>query len=217
MQKDLVFFVGVEPNLKWKAYTAAIMEVAHQCDADMVVVLGSLMDTTPHTREPRITGSATSPEMQQRFEELDIWGSGYQGPTSASSILMEACGKENLNFATLWGYSPHYLQASPNPKISYALLKRLTQILNLEVPLGELSDACVAFEAQVSKAISGNEEVSSYVRRLEERYDRAVERQAQEPQEELPPSDVVIKDLEDFLRQQQRGEEEGPEDVARGG
>ena len=143
--RDMVFLVGAEPNLKWNTYAKAIMEVAHTCDVARMVVLGSLLDATPHTREPGITGLATEPETRELFAELGIAGSRYQGPTGVPSVLMESCAQEGLSYASMWVHSPHYLQASPNPKASYTLLRRLLQVLDLDVDLSDLSGASLAF------------------------------------------------------------------------
>ena len=209
--RDMVFLVGAEPNLKWNTYSRAIMEVAHTCDVARMVVLGSLLDATPHTREPGITGLATDAEVRELFAELGVTDSRYQGPTGLPSVLMEACVEQGLSYASMWVHSPHYLQASPNPKASYTLLKRLLQVLDLDVDLSDLSDASQAFEDQVSRALAQNPEWQSHFRKLEERYDRATGHVPEGPQEELPAPDVVIKDLEEFLQQQQRNRRsEGP-------
>ena len=204
-QRDLILFVGVEPNLKWKTYSEAILNIGTQFNADSIITLGSLVDRVPHTRDPLITGSSNTREIQDVLEHSGIWSSGYQGPTGIGSVLVEMCNKLNLNSSSLWGHSPHYLQASPNPKISLALLKTLELICDIKLPLEELSDACIAFETQVDKAIGNNEELLSYVTRLEERYDRTEEK---EGSQELPAPDILIKDLEDFLIQQQRDRDE---------
>ena len=214
---DIVLFSGVEPQLKWKTYASTIVDVAMQHQVEMVVVLGSLMDAVPHTRAPRVTGSANVKDVWELLEQRNVRRSGYEGPTGVTSALMEACTRNDLKYASMWGHSPHYLQTSPNPRVSLALVQRITEVLSLDINLADLEESCVAFDQRVLRAMANSEEATSYIQRLEERYDQITEGQPEAPQEELPSSDVVIEDLEEFLRQQNprdNTDSDGPDDVA---
>ena len=105
--------------------------------------------------------------------------------------------------ATIWANVPHYVSASPNPPASLALLKSLMAMLEIEVPLGRMVRASAAFDAQLNEATSKNTEVSEYVRTLEERIDAenaGVEFDDDEPPAELPATESIVQDIEDFLR-----------------
>ena len=211
--QDLLFYVGTEPQMRWKTFTSTILEVARQFDTERMIFLGSLLDAVPHTREPYITGSATHPQLKEVLEEMGIRGSGYQGPTGAPTVLMEAFTRESLGYASLWAHAPHYLQGSTNPKVPHALLERLAPMLGLELDLTEWAQAGAAFESQVNESISSHPETLEYVRQLETRYDQATESLPQPPAGELPSSEEVIRGLEEFLRGQQPSQQddgEGP-------
>jgi len=202
--RDFIFFSGVEPNLKWQTYTNALLEVARSFGVSEILVLGSLIDDTPHTREPRITGSASQSKLTRLFEELGVkHRSGYQGPISLSSVLLETSASQQFESASLWAHCPHYLQTSPNPKVTHALLWRLIKVLDLDLDLEDMAGAASSFVSDVNSALANNSDASNYVRQLEERYDRAIGAISRPPQEELPSSDIVIQDLEEFLRTRQ--------------
>jgi proteasome assembly chaperone (PAC2) family protein len=207
-EQDLLLFSGVEPNLRWRTYSDVLLEIVERCNVSRVVVLGSLIDNTPHTREPGVSGTSTIPEFYNMFEELGVsQGTGYQGPVSMMTVFAEACKNRNLGIASLWAHCPHYLQASPNPKASYALLWRLVKLLKIDVNLKEMVDAVSTFETEINKALSFNTDANDYVRQLEEQYDRSRGNTLPGRATELPSSDVVIQDLEEFLRT--RGRESG--------
>lgn len=209
VRQDLLLFVGVEPHLRWRAFTGAVLSLAERCQVRMILFLGSLLDAIPHTREPRVSGLANTPELRKALEKLGVLGSTYQGPAGAPTALMEACTNCNLTAASLWVHAPQYIQAAPNPRISIVLLKKLSSFLGLQVPTGELGAAGTAFEAEVEKAVGADAELIAYVKKLEEQYDQATE--AVRSQEELPSPEAVVQDLEEFLRQQQKGNREtGP-------
>lgn len=206
----LLLFAGIEPHLRWKAFTRTILSMAQQVGVERVVLLGSLLDAVPHTREVRITGTANQPDLRRTLEGLGVFGSRYQGPTGIGTALGEACTQAHLPFCSLWAHCPHYLQISPNPKASLALLQRLERLLGITFPLGALRGMVAAFESEVAKAVAANPELGIHLRRLEEAYDMASERPP-ERQEELPPPEEMVKELEEFLRRQARGDGGSPQ------
>ena len=101
----------------------------------------------------------------------------------------------------LWGHSPHYVNTSPNSKVTHALLDRLRTLVDHEVDLEELRSAGESFEAEVTKAMGKQAELGAYVRRLEKRYDAAY---TQTQTDEIPSSEDMVQELEDFLKSQRR-------------
>src|SRR5580704_2534552 len=47
--RDVVLLQGVEPQLKWRTFCAAILEVAESLRAELAVTLGALLADVPHT------------------------------------------------------------------------------------------------------------------------------------------------------------------------
>ena len=198
--KNLLLFVGTEPNLRWRAYSSIITDVAVRSQVNLVVSLGALLDAVPHTREPRVTGRASSTELTGKVKWLGIQNSGYQGPTGIHTAFTDACNNRGLDHASIWGHSPHYVQTSPNPQVSHALLTKLNNLVDFDVDLEELYLAGQAFGEDVSKAITSQSDVGSYVTKLEQRYDAS----HQPEDEEIPEPGDMVRELENFLRTQRR-------------
>ena len=59
--RDLVVCGGVEPHLRWRSFCGHLLDVARKTRAEMVVTLGAMVGTNPHTRPFPVTGSAASP------------------------------------------------------------------------------------------------------------------------------------------------------------
>lgn len=207
--RDLILFSGTEPQLRWKAYTEAVLEVVRRHGVQLVISVGSLLDAVPHTRRPRITGTANADDLAEVLEGRQVTRTGYQGPTGIGTALMDACRRKGVAYATLWGHSPHYLQTSSNVRVTDALLRRLVPLLELPVSLAEMAGASQAFESQVSQLLADNAEIRSYVQRLEERYDQALEPDEDEPLPDLPSAQVAIEEVEEFLRRQHPEESAG--------
>ena len=197
--RGILLYVGTEPNLKWRGFSNIITSVAQRFGVEFVVSLGSLLDAVPHTREPRITGRASSAELTEKVKWMGIQNSGYQGPTGIHTAFMDALNKLNMTHASIWGHCPHYVNSSPNPKVSYALLTKLRSLVDLDVDLEELRLSGEAFDEEVSEAIAKQSDVSSYVSRLEKRYDAD-----HEVSGDIPNPDDMVRELEEFLRSQRQ-------------
>jgi hypothetical protein len=60
-----------------------------------------------------------------------------------------------------------------------------------------------AFEREVENVVAEDEQIQTYVKRLEEHFDRAYAGQPRVTGE-IPTPEEVVKDLEEFLKQEQR-------------
>ncbi len=209
---DLVLFLGREPNLRWKTYVETFLELASRCGVPRIITLGGTFDSVPHTGEPRVSGTAADPTLRRALERLTVRSSTYQGPTSIHSALVDACRQRNLPSGSLWGHAPHYLQAAPNVKVCYGMLRKLSELLDLPIDLEEIRGAAHALELRVDRLLADNSELQEYVRQLE-----ASEEARDEPPApsvgpvEIPSPEAVVQELEEFLRQEQqrRREEDG--------
>ncbi len=205
--RALLLFMGTEPNLKWRTYSNILTTVAQRHEVGLIVSLGALLDAVPHTREPRVTGGASSHELTQKAEWLGIKNSGYQGPTGIHTAFTDACTRAGMTHASIWGHCPHYVNTSPDPKVSHALLTRLRSLIDIDVDLEELHIAGSAYQEEVTKVIAKQPDVSNYVRRLERRYD-----DAHTVSEDIPSPETMVRELENFLRSQSPGDD-GADDV----
>lgn len=166
LDRDFVLGVGVEPQLRWRAFTETILRFARECQIEMVVTLGAYLDEVLYTRPVPLTGFSTDPKLT---EELDLVPSRYQGPTGIIGVLSDAFRKADTPHLSLWASLPHYLSASPNPRGSLALLLRLTQWLGLRVDTTLLETAAADFQAKINEAVNGDPKLSAFVRELKKR------------------------------------------------
>ena len=194
----VVFYLGVEPNLKWRTFISSVTGLAQDLGVKTVVHLGALLDAVPHTREGRLTGFSTRPDIQQVFDDAGVRSSKYQGPTGISSVLMEGCVNAGMDYVSLWGHTSHYLQAAPNYRVAYTLMKNLMSFLNLPVGIDELLSAAETFDREVARAIAQDEQVRNYVQKLESQYDEFV------AATDFPDPSDMVRDLEQFLIAEQR-------------
>jgi proteasome assembly chaperone (PAC2) family protein len=203
--RDAIILLGVEPNLRWRTFSEIVAGVAHEFDTELVITLGSLLADVPHTRPAPVTGSATDDDL---IEQLGLQASRYEGPTGIVGVVHDACTRAGIKSASLWAAVPHYVSLTPSPRAARALVKRLVELLEADVDLGELDEAADAYQRQVSEAVAADAETSAYVEELERRVDELADEM------EIPSGDAIAAELSRFLRERENGD--GGDDVARG-
>jgi len=192
---DLAILQGAEPSLRWRRYSQAVVEVARELDARMVITLGALLADVPHTRPVSITGLASDKALVDR---LGFEHTTYEGPTGIVGVLQHACAEAGLTSVSLWASVPHYVAAAPNPKVALALVRAFEGAAGVVVDAGELESAAEDYERQVSAAVASDPEVKAFVERLESAADEEVE---ESPPVRLPSADAIANDFQRFLRQ----------------
>lgn len=166
--RDVVLLHGVEPNMRWRGFCDDLLEFVEALGVSTVVILGALLADTPHTRPVPVTGSAHSVEAAKKF---NLEQSRYEGPTGITGVLQDECVKAGVPSVSFWAAVPHYVSQPPNPKATVALLQRVEEVLDIEVPLGDLPNEAEEWEKTVTEMTEDDEEVTEYVRTLEERGD----------------------------------------------
>ena len=194
--RDLLIFIGVEPNLKWRTYTDIIHKVVSESDVKLLVTVGALLDSVPHTRSPRVIGSSINTDLGPGFEHIKYAVPNYEGPSGLTSVLMDRLSQDNIPAASVWGHSPHYLQVAQNPTLTHAILTELQNFISAPLDLSSLAKEAEEFDENLVRALADQQEIEGYVKRLEERYD------SEEEYRQSPEPAALVQELEDFLRQQ---------------
>ncbi len=195
--RDLVLVQGVEPSLRWRAFTAHIVDLAEALGVQLVVSLGALLGDVPHTRPVTLSGHASDTGL---LERLGIQASSYEGPTGIVGVLHTACAQAGLPSASLWASVPHYVAAAANPKAALALLRRVEVLIGVSVDVSELESSATDYERQVGLAVRSDPDIQAFVERLEQ----AADSEDQSTPEELPSGDILASEFQRFLRQRGR-------------
>jgi proteasome assembly chaperone (PAC2) family protein len=207
---DLILFQGIEPHLSWKAYTASILELCKTFEVSAIVTLGALLAEVSHARPVQVTGSSENDELRTMLGLPGPAVSRYEGPTGIVGVFNSVAKEAGLPIASMWGSIPHYVNASPNPKGTLALLEQLNTQLQLELRLHDLEVFVARFDSQVADEIAKNPEMVEYARRIEEHQDaedsefsgQAPDVPYDEDPGELPDAQSMVDELERFLREQ---------------
>jgi len=185
---DVVLVRGIEPSTRWRSYCNEVLELFHSLEVGKVVLLGSLLADVPYARPLPISGSAME---HQDIERFGLTVTRYEGPTGIVGVLHDACQTAELEAVTFWVHVPHYANNPPCPKATLALLHRIEELLDLQVPMAELPEEAAQWEERLRAAAEQDAELADYVRELEERAG-----------EDLTPrsGDEIAQQIERYLR-----------------
>lgn len=197
--RDIVLVRGIEPNMRWRAFCAEIVDLAEQLSVETSVMLGALLADTPHTRPVPVSGSAYSSDAAARFNLAE---SRYEGPTGITGVLQDLFVQAGMPAVSFWAAVPHYVSAPPNPKATVALLNRVEEVLDIEVPLGTLPEQAEEWESAVTEMTEDDDEIAEYVRGLEERGDAEID--ADEVMATID-GDALAAEFERYLKRRRPG------------
>ncbi|MGC9974712.1 MAG: PAC2 family protein, partial [Gaiellaceae bacterium] len=195
LDHDVVLLIGVEPNLRWRAFCELVVGLALDLDVKQVITLGSLLADVPHTRPAPVTASGGSSE---QLDDLDVDASRYEGPTGIVGVIQDACRKAGMQTVSFWAAVPHYVSLTPSPRAALALCERVDQLMGTELDLEELEQAVDSYTEHVSEAVAGDEETTAYIEALERQSDSGEPPEEYEP--ELPSGESLAAELAKFLR-----------------
>lgn len=180
---------GIEPNMRWRTFCNDILDTAVALGVTKVLTLGALLADTPHTRPIPVTGTATDEELIAAY---DLQRSRYEGPTGIVGVLQDMCRGRGLQAVSFWAAVSHYAASSPAPKVTEALLRRVEDVTDIAIPMGDLPDRAEDWERSVSEMVAEDEDIVDYVRQLEEREVDATIANAS--------GDAIAKEFERYLR-----------------
>lgn len=195
-ERHVVLVNGIEPNLRWRSFCRELLDYVEKLGVTKVITLGALLTDTPHTRPTPVSGISYD---KSSAGELRVEPSSYQGPTGIVGVFQNACVEAGVPAVSFWASVPHYVSQARVPKAAVALLHRVEEVLDVEVPLGGLPEQAEEWERTVSEMAEADDEVREYVRQLEE--------QAEAEGDDLPEADgdAIAADFERYLRRRGTG------------
>ncbi|WP_309134783.1 PAC2 family protein [Cellulomonas sp.] len=200
---------GVEPDVQWERWVAAVRQVVERFDVPLVVGVHGIPMGVPHTRPVSLTAHATRPELVA--DHTSFFGT-VQVPASASALLELRLGEQGHDAIGFAVHVPHYLAQSPYPAAGLAALRQVERATGLDLRAAALEPAAEDAMREVERQVAQSPEVAAVVEALEEQYDaftRSIGRTSLLAQTtDLPTAEEIGAELERFLAEQADG---GPE------
>jgi hypothetical protein len=195
MGRDLLLLVGAEPDHSWRAFTAAVIDLAQRFATRMIVGFGAYPAAVPHTRPTVMSVTASDEELAGRWPflrgTLDV-------PAGVQAAIERSAGDAGLPAIGLWAQVPHSTSAMAYPAASRAILQAAETVAGIDLPDGTLDEEAEEARSRLDQIIAGNEEHARMVAALEQEADSTSGSTA------IPSGDELAAELERFLREQGR-------------
>ena len=186
VDRDVLLVSGPEPQLEWRRFIDMVLGTARTAGCDLLVNLGALLSDVPHTRPVTIYANGYDPETLSR---LPVETSSYEGTTGIVGVLNASAPSHGLGSASLWAAVPTYLQQSPSPPATLALVEALSGLLDTGIVTTDLEIAAASYDRQVNELVDGDLELAEMISELERHHD------------EMDASDSLVDEVERFLRE----------------
>lgn len=199
---DVLLLTGPEPDMKWRAFTRSIVDLAREHRVRLTVSLGAFPAPVPHTRGVRLASTASSAELAARIGYvpgvIDV-------PGGIHSVLEAALDESGVPSVGLWARVPHYVAAMPYPAASAALIEGLASLAGLALDSSELRAAAEVTRTRIDHLIAQSDEHVSMVANLESQADAEQSTAGFAGLGDLPSGDELAAELERFLRGERGG------------
>ena len=163
---ELITGLGIEPHMRWRSYCEAVVELAVDMGVRRVLFLGAYLADVIYSQPVVVNGFSSE---QALLEQFEIDPTNYEGATGIVGVLSNALQEEGIEVLSFWAGLPHYISAAPNPRGTLALLRKVSQYLEIPFDLQKLKEDVLRFEEEISKVVAADDELSDYVKELKRR------------------------------------------------
>ncbi|MCT1385283.1 PAC2 family protein [Brachybacterium sp. p3-SID1565] len=243
--RPFLFLDGPEPDLQWKRFGQAVIDLVEYFEVERVVGMQAVPMAVPHTRPIGLFAHANDPSLLAGEGREDGVGApdrsvgqgeapagssshpaggGPDQPSEGAEIVVPASFGALLEFELgrsghpAMGYAaqiPHYLTRTDFPAGALALLRRISDATGLELPLVDLGDLTDAATGALQATLAQNAEVRQIVTALEEQYDTMREDQDGSPMATTMDLPTADEIGDHFERFLADQDVEGPDDPRR--
>jgi proteasome assembly chaperone (PAC2) family protein len=172
LSRHLILFEGIEPHLRWNAYVNCLFGIVERFEVEQIYTLGGTYDFIPHSHPSMVSAVYNDDVIGERIKRAGLELTDYTGPISIHTFIMEKARKKGILTVGLWGHAPQYLQGK-NVRVVYALLKSLTELMEVEIDLSELQRSSDYFDQQVNHLVEQDPKLQDVIGKLEEAYQRS--------------------------------------------
>lgn len=196
--RSFLLLSGPEPSLQWERLVGTVDYLINQFDITETVLLHGVPAPAPHTRPIHTSRYAGGPNLVPAAESVPM---AFEMGANFASVLALRLGERGRQVTGLVAHVPHYLAAGDVPEAAIALLDKLGNRTELDLPAGGLLVAAQLLRERVDAEVADSEEAQQMVAELEQQFDHYMEqRSLPQAEEEVPTAEEIGAEVEDFLR-----------------
>lgn len=207
--RPFLLLSGLEPDLKWGAFSDAVVDLARRGQVGMVASLYSAPMTVPHTRRLVISAHASESSL---IKDYHTWDSRMIVPGAAALETEKKLNRHGFETVGFTAHVPHYIAASDYPEATLRLLEAFSEVADRELPLKALEKELERLQRQLQDQVEESQEIATVVSALEHQYDAEMERMRRkrennllQPGQDIPTGEELGAEFEAFLQNMSDG------------
>ncbi|MYA19088.1 MAG: PAC2 family protein [Chloroflexi bacterium] len=206
--RDLVLFVGSEPQLRWRDFIEAVIAAMERFGLSESLMLGAYRAATPHSRPLPVQLYSRDAQLGAQFGLVpQPWS--YEGPAGITTPLAVACEERGWSSSSLLAAAPFYVSVEPHPFAARALIQALGEGLGAEVDIASYDEQIEELYEEAEDARGQSDQFARFVETLEQNYDDMHPAFDSIDTSEAPEAPELVEDVESFLRQLRNPEDSG--------
>jgi len=165
---NLLLLLGYEPHLNWPTYTEIILKLAEEMDVKRIYTIGGYLADIPYENETLITSSTNNEKIIDELKKAGVELTNYRGPTSVYSEILWRARERKLDVISLWSAVPMYV-AGIYPKATYYIIKKLMQLIGIDLDLSDLKKKAETFKTQFEREVTSQRQMQRLIENLRKR------------------------------------------------
>jgi uncharacterized protein (TIGR00162 family) len=142
--RDLILFIGDDqPASKGYDLAHCILDVGQRFGAQRIYTCAAAITRIHHTEPPKVWGVATSHLLSSDLQAYHLEHSSNLQIAGLNGLLLGVAKEREMDGICLLGEVPVYASRVPNPMAALAVLKVLTNMLDIKIDFTELSKMAV--------------------------------------------------------------------------
>ncbi|MQA81208.1 MAG: PAC2 family protein [Streptosporangiales bacterium] len=200
-ESEFLLLTGPEPDTQWERFSQAVTQLVRRFGVRLTVGVHGIPLTVPHTRPLGVTSHATRPDL---VTGPNPWEGEITMPAGAPTLLelrLGEAGHDAMGFAV---HVPHYIADNRYPEAIITLLRSVSRVTGLLLPVGNLEEEAAYVGTLVESQVASNELVQKVVHELESQYDADAPAGSRRElpalgDDDLPTGDEIAAEAEAFL------------------
>jgi hypothetical protein len=137
---DLVLFIGDDqPTAKSYELANCVVDVGLRFQVKRIYTCAAALSRIHHTEQPKVWGVATTQQAVEDLKQYDLVQKGNLQIAGLNGLLLGVAKERAIEAVCLLGEVPEYISRIQNPMAALAVVKVLTEILNIEIDTTELA------------------------------------------------------------------------------
>jgi predicted ATP-grasp superfamily ATP-dependent carboligase len=185
-QNDLLLLRLLEPHAHSEFYISSVLKLLKTFKAKKYILLGSMYDMVPHTRQLLVSGYGMGEKALQDVKKAGILPITYHGPSSIANLITKEAAESGIEVIVLIVSLPQYMVLEEDYLGKLRLMEVLNTLYNVPVAKEDFEKALEQRD-RINERLESSPEVKILLPQLENVYDARTKAMEKEGVSSLTP------------------------------